>query len=232
MFFVLDENHNLVEAYDKEGVLAVIEKAIADGSLSGIVEDASFVTKIKCCVTGGTNRFAFVSTAKYNELVATGAIEQNTLYYITDEESNDVVEEVCAYVNGIINGSAVPEAQHANLADHASTANKLVGLEELVYDSAFDLYDISAYKVTSAGVYMALVCDRGNVDNQSTYTTVILAVPNVNGAASVVSEHAPSGVKIKVQYTTVNVGTAKQAKAIMLDSESLRIKKLYKLMNL
>jgi hypothetical protein len=109
MFFVLDENHNLVEAYDKEGVLAVLAQAIADGSLSGISEDAGFVSKLKCCVTGGTTQVAFVTQAKYNELKATDSIDSTCLYYITDdttaEDINTLLTRLTNTVNGMLDGT-------------------------------------------------------------------------------------------------------------------------------
>lgn len=99
MFFVIDENHNLVEAYDKEGVLAVLEKAIADGSLSDLVADASFVSKLKCCVSGQTNRVAFVTQAKYNELEAMGGLIANCYYFITDSSEVEDIDKALADIN-------------------------------------------------------------------------------------------------------------------------------------
>ena len=81
-YFVLDENNNRVEAYSKEEVLSVLAQAIANGSLSGITADAGFVSKIKCCVDGGTFKIAFITQAKYNELVASNQLVSNCFYYI------------------------------------------------------------------------------------------------------------------------------------------------------
>jgi hypothetical protein len=116
MFYVLDEHHNLIEAYDKEGVLAVLSQAIKDGSLSGITADSAFVSKVKCCVTGGTNKVAFVTQAKYNELLASGSLLANCMYYITDDTTADDIDaelnsltgriQRCeSNVDGIIDGS-------------------------------------------------------------------------------------------------------------------------------
>ncbi len=105
MHYVLDENNNKVEAYDKEGVLAVLEQAIANGSLASLVADAAFVTKLKCCVSGQTNRIAFVSQAKYNELKKAGTVENGVYYYITDdttlEDINALLEELTETVNDL-----------------------------------------------------------------------------------------------------------------------------------
>ena len=93
-YYVLDENNNKVEAFDKEGVLALLEKAIADGSLADIVENSAFVTKLKCCVGGVTYNIAFVTQAKYNELQAAGELKQNTYYFITDDSSPEALDSV------------------------------------------------------------------------------------------------------------------------------------------
>jgi hypothetical protein len=109
MFYVLDENHNLIEAYDKEGVLAVLAQAIADGSLSGISADAGFVSRLKCCVTGGTNQVAFVTQAKYNELKDGDSLVNNCLYIITDdtttEDIDEILTELTNTVNSLLDGS-------------------------------------------------------------------------------------------------------------------------------
>lgn len=119
MYFVLDDNNNKVEAYDKEEVLALLEKAIADGSLAGITENSGFIKKIKCCVTGGTSRVAFVSQAKYNELQANNELIANCLYIITDDTTAEDMEaelaELAEKVNRILDGAtAVPKAETVN----------------------------------------------------------------------------------------------------------------------
>lgn len=117
MFYVIDENHNLHEAYDKQDVLAVIEQAIADGSLSGLTADAAFISKIRCCVSGETNKLAFVTQAKYNELVAAGTVEEGVYYFITDETT---LEDIMALIDGILKGDTA-----VGLANNASKINGL-----------------------------------------------------------------------------------------------------------
>lgn len=94
MYYVLDENNNKIEALDKEGVLAAIEEAIANGSLAGLVADAAFISKVKCCVSGQTNKLAFVTQAKYNEMQAKGELTKNCYYYITDDETADDIDKL------------------------------------------------------------------------------------------------------------------------------------------
>lgn len=101
MFYCLDDNNNKIEALDKEGVLAALNQAIADGSLENLVADAAFVSKLKCCVSGKTNKVGFITEAQLNELIATGTVEENTLYFITDDTTLGGIGEV---LNQIING--------------------------------------------------------------------------------------------------------------------------------
>lgn len=91
-FYVIDENNNRVPALDLEGVLAVLNQAIADGSLANITKDSAFVSKLKCCVGGGTHQVAFVDQAKYNELKATNQIIKNCLYFIVDDTTGEETE--------------------------------------------------------------------------------------------------------------------------------------------
>ena len=91
--YVLDDNNNKVEAFDKEEVLAILAQAIADGSLDNITADSAFISKLKCCVTNGTVNVAFISNAKYNELEASGTLDEQTLYFITDDTTLDGIDE-------------------------------------------------------------------------------------------------------------------------------------------
>lgn len=97
--FVIDENNNKVTAYSAEEVLSVLAQAIADGSLANIVASAAFIDKIKCCVSGETNKIAFVTQAKYNELEAAGTIEENVLYEITDDTTVEDINQALTNIN-------------------------------------------------------------------------------------------------------------------------------------
>lgn len=92
-FYVLDENNNKVEAFDKQGVLALLDQAIKEGKLDAITADSAFINKIKCCVSGGTFNIAFVTEAQYNALKAADQLIVNTYYYIVDDTSyNDILD--------------------------------------------------------------------------------------------------------------------------------------------
>jgi hypothetical protein len=104
-YYVLDENNNKVEAYDKEGVLAILNQAIADGTLENITKDAAFISKIKCCVGGDIASMAFITQAKYNELEKAGTLIPNCYYFIIDdttaEDINIVIENLNNEVSSI-----------------------------------------------------------------------------------------------------------------------------------
>ena len=121
MFYVLDENNNKVEALDKEGVLNAIEEAIANGSLANLVADAAFITKLKCCVTGGTNKIGFITQAKYNEMEKNGLIEVNTAYFITDDATLGDIE---TQINAL-------------LTEDTNINNRLASLEERINKLGF-----------------------------------------------------------------------------------------------
>lgn len=101
--YVLDDNNNKIEALDKEGVLAAIEEAIRNGSLAGLVADAGFISKLKCCVSGDTNKMGFITQAKYNELVANNLVDTNTLYFIYDDKTAENIDTQLVEINKYIN---------------------------------------------------------------------------------------------------------------------------------
>ena len=140
MFYVLDNNNNKVEALDKEGVLNAINTAIQDGSLNNLVADAAFISKLKCCVSGVTNKVAFVTQGKYNELFTSGALVENCYYYITDDNTySDIVEKLDEIINQV-NGNTT---QINNItastfkAPYAGEADKAQGIikKALTYEN-------------------------------------------------------------------------------------------------
>lgn len=130
MFFVLDENHNLVEAYDKEGVLAVLEQAIADGSLSGITENSAFVSQLKCCVSGQANKIAFVTQAKYNEMKESNMLLSNCLYFVIDDTTaDDIDNKFTEIVNGTI---MVENARTVNSLPIVRDSNGVLKIDDVI----------------------------------------------------------------------------------------------------
>lgn len=93
MNYVLDDKGNKIEAYSKEEILSVLQQCIDDGSLSGVDAQSAFVSKLKCCVGGDTYPISFVTQAKYNELKQNNQLVKNQLYFITDDTTEEVLEQ-------------------------------------------------------------------------------------------------------------------------------------------
>lgn len=102
-YYVLDENNNKIEALDKQGVLAAINQAAADGTLQNLVANAAFIDKLKCCVSGETFKIAFVTQAKYNELFASGGVQPNTYYFIIDDTAAEDINEQLEILTNTVN---------------------------------------------------------------------------------------------------------------------------------
>ena len=157
MFYVIDDNNNRKEALDKEGVLAVLQQAIASGDLSFIDANSAFVSKLKCCVGGDTYPFAFVTQAKYNELVANNNIVENCYYIITDdttcEDLDELLEQITTTINELIDANkdiddaiTYLEKDVIELQDTTSKQSEAkqyisyenFSSEDLIYDSSLD----------------------------------------------------------------------------------------------
>lgn len=172
MFFVIDENNNKIEAYDKEGVLAVLAQAIKDGSLSGITADSAFINKIKCCVTGQTNRIAFVTQAKYNELETNGQTESGVYYYITDDDTLEGINEKLGEI----------EADIAGLQNNGNNQAEVLLGEGDTPASTVNIDKAGLYAVTiRAGVSTSLLSGVISVPDLTQTTDAYFMLGEVNG---------------------------------------------------
>lgn len=207
-FYVLDENNNKIEALDREGVLNVIETAIANGSLANLVADAGFITKLKCCVSGKTNKMGFITQAQYNELVANGLVQNNTMYFIYDDNTAENIEEQInsfnETLNNFINGNApVPKATSAEYAEHISSLTSVGKTKNSIPLAAimeFDSYkeptgkvynaiqvtgkqmitsEATTVPITKAGLYVCTL-SQTSTGGSVTYYTVMISIPSIN----------------------------------------------------
>ena len=91
-----DENKNKVEVYNKEELLQLLADMIEAGTLdpSTITADNPFVTHFKNIVDGNAYGIAFCTQAEYNEMEQGGTLEENVIYYITDDETFEDLEEL------------------------------------------------------------------------------------------------------------------------------------------
>ena len=95
-YYVRDNNNNLIEGLSKEEIYALLDEAIRTGQLPSVDDEAAFVTKLKCSVTGVASSVAFITEAKYNELRTGGLLKANTLYFITEDTTEDTLENAIA----------------------------------------------------------------------------------------------------------------------------------------
>lgn len=131
-YYVRDNNNNLIEGLSKEEIYALLDEAIRTGKLPSVDDETAFVTKLKCSVTGVASSVAFITEAKYNELRTGGLLKANTLYFITDDTTEETLENAIAQskqeaVNEAKVGmSPLPEAyqntNNFNLVEFASTS--------------------------------------------------------------------------------------------------------------
>jgi len=108
-FYAHDDLNNRVETLSKEGIYALLAAAIQQGQLPQIDQNTAFVTMIKSIVDGKAYKQAYCTQAQYNELVAAGTVEGNTMYIITDDDSyttlvnmiNQLNENVSNYIDSL-----------------------------------------------------------------------------------------------------------------------------------
>jgi len=191
MNYVLDENNNRKEAYDKEEVLALLNKAIQDGTLANVVADAAFISKLKCCVTGGTNNVAFIPEAKYNEMLANKTLKEDTLYIITDDQTGDnierVINELVEAVNGLIEvGNKYPR----RIYEYTGTWFGGRGAE---------IVDVTDYVENQKGFFKVTFKLQGNF--------YALDLPALNGSYNVVTYNGETKGILEVFGTEVRVET-------------------------
>ena len=130
-YYVRDNNNNLIEGLSKEEIYALLDEAIRTGKLPSVDDETAFVTKLKCSVTGVASSVAFITEAKYNELRTGGLLKANTLYFITDDTTEETLENAIdqskqeAVNEAKVGMSPLPEAyqntNNFNLVEFAST---------------------------------------------------------------------------------------------------------------
>lgn len=93
-----DVDKNKYEAYDKAEVLALIQEVAESGELPDEIN--GLVITLKNYIDNQAYKIAFCTQAKYNELEASGTLETNCYYFITDDTSYDDIVESLNNING------------------------------------------------------------------------------------------------------------------------------------
>lgn len=157
-YYVLDDEKNLVAAFDREGVLGVLEQAIREGSLENIDEDSAVASKLKSNISGGSYHIEFCTQAKYNELKAAGELVAGTYYFITDDTTAEDLEMHITQNDARIDAA---DAQIAALDEKVDFLMVSGNLAEGTFDHLLDI-------VTNEPNYENIVyrAEGGEGDNQ------------------------------------------------------------------
>ena len=193
MYFVIDENNNKIPAYSAEEVLAVLNKAIADGSLANIVADAAFISRVKCCVSGYTHLFAFVTQAKYNELKENNQLVNNCYYFITDDtaadEINNRLEQIIESLNEI---TPMVDKMPKRVYEYTGTWFGGAGVSQV---------DVSSRGEKQKGFYKVTFKLQGNF--------YALDLPALNGSYNIVNYGGETIGMLQLSGNKISVDTAK-----------------------
>lgn len=150
-YYLLDENKNLVEGFDKEGFLALLEQAIERGSLENIDEDSAVASKIRSVLNGTTHHIEFVTQDQYNQLVASEELVANTYYFITDDTTAEDLE------NHITENDARMSALEKDYIEYKQELHDVVG--DLAWNKVGD--NVSEFDLVSGKTYFVRVKGEG-----------------------------------------------------------------------
>jgi len=151
-YYLLDENKNLVEGFDKEGFLALLQQAIDNGDLEHIDPESAVASKIRSILNGTTHNIEFVTQAQYNQLEAQGELVENTYYFITDDTTAEDIEE---HIDQ--NDTRVEDLENKVNEGVVNSANILTGLKnnnpfiEVAFDD--NGFDLSEHPLEYGNVY-------------------------------------------------------------------------------
>lgn len=96
--YIHDDLNNRIEGLSKEEIYALIDEVIASGELPTDAQTA-FVTALKSIVDGNPYKIGFCTQAEYNELEAQGELVVDALYIITDDTTEQDIEQEIATIN-------------------------------------------------------------------------------------------------------------------------------------
>ena len=131
-FYVLDDNNNRVLAFDQEGILAVLQQAIAEQSLENINPDSAVASRLRSIINGTAHHIEFVTQAQYNELEAAGELVQGCYYFITDDDTVDDLDDAIAALQAAV--EALTETLTAKTENY-KTFNTWAALTATVYSA-------------------------------------------------------------------------------------------------
>lgn len=196
-FYVLDENKNLVLSFDAEGFLAILQQAIADQSLANIDPDSAVASKLRSIINGTAHHIEFITAAQYNDLEAHGELVEGTYYFITDDTTEQDLEEA---VSGLVEGVGTLNTRTETLEGAVQNLNQSVGalgtskLDKSVYDADFVIgdpwasgsqtgwedYDTTVGLSVSAGLYLCSIINQSASVSAKQSSVLILVTQGVS----------------------------------------------------
>lgn len=182
--YARDELNNLVETLSKEEIYSLLAAAIEQGKLPSVDTPTAFVTMIKSIVDGKAYKQAYCTQAQYNELVAEGLVQANTVYYITDDDSyNELVNAINNNANQIQSTmSEINRVEHNTtesiniLSAGVETANE--GVAEINKSLANITIDPTK-TITQTGLYAVVVIIGADGNGYPKYGTAILSIEDL-----------------------------------------------------
>lgn len=186
-YYLLDENKNLIEGFDKEGFLGLLEQAIEQGTLENIDEDSAVASKLRSALNGSTHHIEFLTQAEFNQLVAQGELQGLTYYFITDDTTAEGLEasidELKAQIETLNNQitalqnkiDTIPHYEYdITLFYHSDTSDGIVCFRMITNETLNNLTDVLTtfkqeygilYYKMATGYYNDKIIMRMNVTN-------------------------------------------------------------------
>lgn len=172
-YYLLDENKNLVEGFDKEGFLALLQQAIDNGDLEHIDPESAVASKIRSVLNGTTHNIEFVTQAQYNQLEAEGELVPNTYYFITDdttaEDLDEHIDQNDTRVEDLENRAEALEGRATNLEGRVTDVETKTEDHETRLGNVETIYDRLGLEITISGrtariynLYGLYVCEYMN----------------------------------------------------------------------
>lgn len=175
-FYVLDENKNLVEAFDKEGFLGLLEQAIEDGDLSGIDEDSAVASKLRSIINGTTHHIEFVTQAQYNQLAQDEELVAGTYYFITDDETAEEFADAIEALQTALNNL---NERLTNVEATLSFGNA----DDFIIYKQVENGEIIVNNIVPFGLYLAIIYDQtqaGTIANARSISSVLFYLYHSN----------------------------------------------------
>lgn len=196
MIYVFDDDKNKHEGLSKEQIYAVLEQIIEDGDLEHVEPDSAFVSKFKNRVDGGTYGMAFCTQAEYNTMEQAGTLEQNVLYFITDDEEYEAL-------------FAALEDLAGRMGDVEAAING-TGVEHLSIDDDWtevSLGGSTSFQINSNGIYLI----------EYNWTTAGLGTRTIEfGTINIVGQSSP-----RIKSTIYTYGNVMHLFELYFDSSSV-----------